>query len=778
MWNNYKIRTKLLILSLITVSMIILITGISICNQIIINEKALNSLEQTIRKDFDNNIKNQVENVITLLDEINIKYEAGEFSLEKAKKLSADLIRNLRYSNDCYFWADTIDGTNVVLLGSDTEGTNRYNYKDAKGNLIIQQIIEAGMKKDGGYSDYYFPKSGQIQPIPKRAYSKFFEPFNWVIGTGNYVDDIDKVIAEKKTILNKELRGSVLTFSILFLFFVSIAVAITFIISRNITIPLEAAVNQAKQISKGDLTVEVPEGFKGRKDEVGELSKFLEEMQNAIKEFLKSLEEKTEIIQKEKDILRTTLISVGDGVIATDKNGNVTLINMVAESITGWSKEEAFGKQLEEIFNIINEQTKEIVNNMVSEVLKKGEIIELSENTILISKQGDEIPIEDSIAPIKDKNDNIDGVVLVFRDITEKRKKQKNIEYLSFHDQLTGLYNRRFFEAEIKRLDTERNYPLGFVMADVNGLKLTNDAFGHLFGDKLIQKVAEVLKKHSRSDDIISRIGGDEFVILLPKTDSNEVEKLVNRIKKAISLEKIESINLSVSFGYETKDTTNYLMDEVFKKAENNMYDQKLVESQQVRDNIINIIIDKMFEKYHGYKDYYSRISKTCELIGNKFELNIEDMKELQKAALLHDIGYATLDESILIKEGSLTESEWDELKRHAEAGYHILKSVNKMAKVSEYVLAHHERWDGKGYPRGLKGEEIPLQSRIISVADAYNSMVNNKPFRKALSENEAIEEIKNNEGTQFDPKVVKAFLQVYEELNSKNFECIAIEHS
>lgn len=778
MWNNYKIRTKLLVLSLIALSMIIFITGFSVCNEIIINNRAVNSLEQTIRKDFDNNIKNQVENVITLLDGINKKYEAGEFNLEQAKKLSADLIRNLRYGNNCYFWADTIDGTNVVLLGSDTEGTNRYNYKDAKGNLIIQQIIEAGIKQDGGYSDYYFPKAGQTQPFPKRAYSKFFKPFNWIIGTGNYVDDIDKVIAEKKTILNNELKESVLIFSILFLFFVSIALTVTFTISRSITIPLEAAVNQAKQISKGVLTVEVPEGFKRRKDEVGELSKFLEEMQNAIKEFLKSLQEKTEIIQKEKDILSTTLISVGDGVIATDKNGSVTLINMVAESITGWSKEEAFGKQLEEIFNIINEQTNEIVNNLVSEVLKKGEIIELSENTILISKQGNEIPIEDSIAPIKDKNGNIDGVVLVFRDITEKRRKQKDIEYLSFHDQLTGLYNRRFFEAESKRLDTERNYPLGFVMADVNGLKLTNDAFGHLFGDKLIQKVAEVLKKHSRSDDIISRIGGDEFVILLPKTNSNEVGKLVDRIKKAISLEKIESINLSVSFGYETKNTINYHMSEVFKKAENNMYDQKLAESQRVRDDIINIIIDKMFEKHHGYKDYYSRISKTCELIGNKFELNVEDMKELQKAALLHDIGYATLDESILFKEGSLTESEWDEVKRHAEAGYHILKSVNKMAKVSEYVLAHHEHWNGKGYPRGLKGEEIPLQSRIISVADAYNSMVNNRPFRKALSENEAIEEIKNNDGTQFDPKVVKAFLQVYEELNSKNFEYIAIEHS
>jgi diguanylate cyclase (GGDEF)-like protein/PAS domain S-box-containing protein len=753
----------MLILSLITVGMIILIIGISVYNEIIINKNILNSLEQTIRKNYDDNIKNQVENVITLLDGINKKYEAGELNLEQAKKLSADLIRNLRYGDDGYFWVDTTEGTNVVLLGSSTEGTNRYDSKDAKGNLMIQQIIEVAIKEGGGYSDYYFPKAGEKQSLPKRAYSKFFEPFNWVIGTGNYVDDIDKVVAEKRVIQNKELNENILIFIVLFIIFVSVVLAITFVISANITIPLEAAVNQAKQISNGALTIVVPEEFKRRNDEVGELSKFLEEMQNAIKEFLKSLEEKTEIIQKEKDFFNTMLISIGDGVIATDKNRNVTLLNIVAESITGWTKEEALGKQFDDIFNIFNEQTKEVVNNPVKEVLDKGEIIELSENTILISKQGSEIPIEDSAAPIKDKKGDIAGVIIVFRDITEKKKKQKNIEYLSFHDQLTGLYNRRFFEEENKRLDTERNYPLSFVMADVNGLKLTNDAFGHLFGDKLIQKVAEILKKHSRADDIIARIGGDEFVILLPKTNLNEVEKLVNRIKEAVSLEKLESINLSVSFGYETKNTANYPMNEVFKKAENNMYNQKLSESQSAREKIINIIIHKMFEKYHGYEDYYTRISKTCELIGNNLELNMDEMKDLKKAALLHDIGNATLNESILLKKGRLTDLEYIEVKRHAEAGYHILKSVNKMAKVSEYVLAHHERWDGKGYPRGLKGNEIPLESRIISIADAYNSMISDRPFRKALSKNKAIEEIKNNVGTQFDPKVVKAFLKAHE---------------
>lgn len=766
MWDNCKIRIKMFILSLITIIMMLLITVITIHNQIVINEKALNSLEQTIRKDYDINIKNQVENVITLLDGINKRREAGELTLEQAKKLSADLIRNLRYNNEGYFWVDTVDGTNVVLLGSDTEGTNRYNFKDDKGSLVVQQVIRVAMEEGGGYTDYYFPKAGETESLPKRGYSKYFEPFNWVIGTGNYIDDIDKVIAERQAMQNKELNEIIEIFISLYVIFILIVLIMSFVISKNITVPIESAVNHAKKISEGVLTTEVPEVFKQRKDEVGELSNSFEKMQKSIKELLISVEEKTEIIEKEKELLRTTLISVGDGVIVTDKAGNITLFNKVAEKLTGWNKEDAFGKPFEEIFDIFNEKTKKRVNNPVREVFNKGKIIKLEEHTVLVSTQGNEIAIEDSAAPIKDKEGNIIGVVVVFRDITEKKKKQESIEYLSFHDQLTGLYNRRFFEEEVKRLDTDRNYPLSFIIADVNGLKLANDAFGHLVGDKLIQKLGEMLKEHTRASDIIARIGGDEFVILLPRTTSKESEIIIERIRKASSLEKVKAIKLSVAFGYETKYNSNYPISEVFKRAESNMYDRKLAESQKIKENIINIIIDSIYEKCQGYKERYNKISKTCELIGNKLEIAMENMKDLKKAALLHDIGNVTLDDEILCKNENLTDLEWIEVKRHAEAGYHILRSIDKMANISEYILAHHERWDGKGYPRGLKGDEIPLEARIISVADAYNAMRSDRPFKKALSKEEAIEEIKKNKGTQFDPKVVKAFLEICKEVN------------
>lgn len=353
------------------------------------------------------------------------------------------------------------------------------------------------------------------------------------------------------------------------------------------------------------------------------------------------------------------------------------------------------------------------------------------------------------------------GVRLIgmIQDVTERKCAEEKVVYLSFHDQLTGLYNRRFFEEELKRLDVARNYPLTLVMGDVNGLKLINDSFGHVAGDELLKNVAEVLRKGCRADDIIARLGGDEFVILLPNTDTAETEQILLRIKELALQARESSIELSISFGYETKRSEDEDMREALKKAEDHMYKKKLFESPSMRGKTIKTIIRTLHEKNKREEQHSYRVSALCQSMGEALGLLEGDVQELKNVGLLHDIGKIAIDEEILNKPGKLTKDEWDEIKRHPEIGYRILSTVNGMAEMAEYVLAHHERWDGLGYPKGLKGEELPLQPRIIAIADAYDAMTSARSYRGALSEEVAIAELQKNAGIQFDPELVKLFI-------------------
>jgi len=374
-------------------------------------------------------------------------------------------------------------------------------------------------------------------------------------------------------------------------------------------------------------------------------------------------------------------------------------------------------------------------------------------------RDGTLLPMDIIITTISIENKKLLHVVC--RDITEREQMMQKLEYLSYHDQLTGLYNRRFFENKLLEIDHPYSLPLTVVMADVNGLKLINDGFGHLVGDELLIKVSNVLRKGCRPSDIIARLGGDEFVILMPNTDVTMAEEVVKNIRHLAHNESIESIAISVSFGISTKFKDDQDIQEVLKFAEDDMYKKKLYESPSIRSKNISIIVKTLNEKCAREEEHSQRVSAICQSMGEALELSEEKVHELKTVGLLHDIGKIAIEGDILNKPGKLTDEEWQEIKRHPEIGYRLLSSVNEMSDIAEYVLAHHERWDGKGYPKGLKGTNIPLQARIISIADSYDAMTSQRSYRSnPLSHDEAINELIKHSGKQFDPELVKVFTE------------------
>ena len=374
---------------------------------------------------------------------------------------------------------------------------------------------------------------------------------------------------------------------------------------------------------------------------------------------------------------------------------------------------------------------------------------------------------------------NKDGDVIVFyTDITvieEQLRKQKqdildnNLRAYCYRDKLTDLYTKDFFEEELHRLDTERQLPLSIIMGDLNGLKLINDSFGHRMGDRAIRMVGKILKDSFRKEDIISRIGGDEFLILLPKTSKETASEIVQNLKTTFSEKTLGFLPLSVSFGVATKTNIGENIEDTMKRAEDRMYFIKLEESKAAKLFTIEYLKEKLRKISFETKSHKHRLLEVTLLMADHLNLSEIEKEELKLLCEYHDIGKIGVPHHILLKEGALNEEEWMQMKRHSEIGYHIIRSAKETLAVDELVLLHHERWDGQGYPRKLKGNTIPLSVRLFAIADAYVAMTEGRPYKNSISHEKAIEEIRGESGIQFDPAMVRVFEEIKNDINFKD---------
>ena len=348
--------------------------------------------------------------------------------------------------------------------------------------------------------------------------------------------------------------------------------------------------------------------------------------------------------------------------------------------------------------------------------------------------------------------------------VIRRKQDETRLKYLSFRDSLSGLYNRRYFEEEMRRMDKRRHGSVGLIILDVDGLKLVNDMFGHDSGDLLLSNVAKLLKSCFRDQDIVARIGGDEYAILLHDADREAVEIACARVKTRISHENVDNHHppLSLSIGFAVSDDPKVPMRELFKQADSNMYREKLSRGQNVREAIIQTMMKLLEERDFITEGHADRMQNIVMDLGLKYGLPEEKLDDLRLFAQFHDVGKIGIPNTILQKPARLTREEMQEMQCHSEIGHRIARSSPDLLPIAELILKHHEWWNGKGYPLGLAGEEIPIECRILAIADAYDAMTSDRPYRKAIGHEAAFAELKRCAGTQFDPELVNLFIETY----------------
>lgn len=477
----------------------------------------------------------------------------------------------------------------------------------------------------------------------------------------------------------------------------------------------------------------------------------------------------TELKEKESQLRENekrlhTLISNTPAIIYSyrlvDGTPQMTYINENVKHVLGFEPEDFIGNHTFFKERLHPEEVQKVFD-AIPEVLTKGRVA-LGEYRVK-NKRGQYRWVHDEQRLVTHE-DGTQEVIGGWIDITDRKEAEEKIRYMSFHDNLTGLYNRHFMEEEMQRLDTTKQLPISIIMTDVDGLKLVNDTYGHAKGDEMLKRVADVLRDSFREQDLIVRWGGDECVIFMPQTTSETARAICKRIEDNCRKANVEDIPISLTWGAATKDTMDKDTTIVLRAAEDEMYKNKLTRSRSARSAVVDALINTLEVKSHETEKHWRTIQAVAVRIGEKLELSETELSRVRLLSTLHDIGKISTPEKLLLKKGPLSDEEWKVMKKHPETGWRIARGTDEFVHVADDILSHHERWDGKGYPRELKEEDISLPARIVAIADAYEVMKEGRPYQEAKSEEEIVAEFKKCAGTQFDPELVEIFLSVLEE--------------
>ncbi|UNC93429.1 sensor domain-containing diguanylate cyclase/phosphohydrolase [Candidatus Contubernalis alkaliaceticus] len=455
------------------------------------------------------------------------------------------------------------------------------------------------------------------------------------------------------------------------------------------------------------------------------------------------------------------------------KTGKLDYINRAAETVLGYTPKELLHMNLDEINLLMPEEDKFNLTEMEKNVTMLKPL-NLDQNAVSCSKEyrfmkknGEYIWLQSSRVFLLDNMKKPIYMYSTDRDITKQKSYEKHLKYLNTRDVLTGLFNRNYFEEEMNRLQNPRFRPVSIIVSDVNCLKFINDTLGHDKGDQLLKNAAKAFRSTLRSSDMAARIGGDEFAVVLPETDRETAFEAVERINQYVKKYNAEypDLPLSMSFGTACTYNKEKTLTKTFQEADDAMYRDKLGKRESIQLTLVQTMLTSLHKKNHISQGHSERLEKLISYIATaeNIKLSQDEFHNLKTLAAFHDIGEVGVPEEILKKPDILTAEEIEIIRKHPETGFRIASASPKMAPLAQYILHHHEWWNGNGYPSGLMGEEIPYLCRLLAIIDAYDSMTSQRPYRKTLSHEEAIKELEKGKGSQFDPTLTNNFIEIME---------------
>lgn len=767
MKKNMTLEKKYkLLLFFLPMLMGIILISIQVTYDLNISQRKMDQDIQAYKDQLEHRMIDEVKGALFLA---NYYYNSHANSQDKAviQKSIATMIESIHSDDIGYFFAADYKGN--VMFGP-AQGQNMYEVEDHNGLKVVQSLIQQA-KQGGGFVEYVMPPVDGYTEEARLSYVVPFEKYNWYLGFGVSLKDLEamKTTIKKDNMANRLNIFIIMGVSILSLMFILALLnnMIYMYFKTQIYHLLHGIKNMEDLESVDDLD----------KLNIKEFTDIRRHLFRAIQN-KRALEDNLLIADERIQTLTTALDTAQDRLSQESSAHSKALLSLEVNR----QRFKAMIQAMPDAFFVVNDQgvfidcevnddhwLLEGVNDFIGKRLtdifpQNVSFLALSKikkalatNTTQVMEYATQKD-DDRYYKIHIHKFSKTEVFAIIKDVSDSKAQEFNAVYLDDHDALTQTRNRRYFEDQLHALDQPSAYPLSLVIFDINGLRLINDAFGHSVGDELVKLIARILKSHQDRAEFTARIGGDEFAMVFINTSRATIEDLIRTIETDIKTLRFYHTIVSVAIGYHSKEDGGMTMTELLNSAKDTMRLKKDVESQDMRYKTSQTILKTLNQKIPSEHLHSHRVSVISVAMAQALGLDIQFLEDIKTAGLLHDIGKISIDYDLLNKTTRLTAEEYEEIKKHPEASYKILKSLDDYAGLADCVLCHHEHFDGSGYPKGLSGNEIPLMARILCLADAFEAMTSHRPYKTKVSHLEALQELKDHAGKQFDPDLVDLF--------------------